>query len=89
MKLIIENGPILRHVTELHSVSGLLTISFFTPHAATIAHLATGWPFHGDRALEINGTAASIIFHPLNDLAPEPTQHDSWALAEDDAPVPQ
>lgn len=89
MKLIIENGPILQHVTELHFASGLLMISFFTPHAATIAHLATGWPFHGDRALEINGTAASIILHPLNDLAPEPTQHDSWALAEDDAPIPQ
>lgn len=89
MKLIIQQGPILRHVNRLQSDSGILIISFFTTSAATIGHLATGWPFHDDRALEITASDASILLHPRNDPAASSTRYDSWALAEDDAPVPQ
>lgn len=87
MKLIIDHGPILPHVSSLHSENGLLIISFFTPVAATVAHLATGWPFHDDRALSVTGNAETLTIHPANDPSTSATQHLSWTLADDTAPL--
>jgi hypothetical protein len=90
MKLIFERGPVIPNVESLAADAGICIVTFSTPTAAAVAHLATGWPFFSDdRSLAVVEEGGSIVIRPPQDTGAGERSFNSWRVAEERIPVTQ